>query len=241
MPCIFLIQYCFMTLGVKLGNKVGPRITTLISFIFMLLAYLLMILFPNYYIVLISFGIFGLGDGLGNLSVIKNCWKYFPNNIALVTGIIIGGLGISSAVLTPLADFVIINPKKIEPQNEIYPKEVANNLVNYLYFLLALFSVLGITSVFLTFDYKEEKECSNDIQMEENTALGEEKNEEKNKNEVSENMKNNSLGLLLEGFLSWTNLILLSFCFCGPCKNIVFYNILPFNTYSLLLHDYKYK
>ena len=103
MPCIFLVQYCFMTIGVKLGNKVGPRISTLIGIVTMYISYLIMIFFTNYYLILVAMGVFGLGDGLANLSVIKNCWKYFPNNAALVNGIIIGGLGISSAVLTPIA------------------------------------------------------------------------------------------------------------------------------------------
>ena len=43
MPCIFLVQYCFMTLGVKLGNKIGPRLVVLIGISFMLSSYGIMI------------------------------------------------------------------------------------------------------------------------------------------------------------------------------------------------------
>ena len=196
MPCIFLVQYCFMTIGVNLGNKVGPRFSTLIGISFMYISYLIMIFFSNYYLVLVAMGIFGLGDGLANLSVIKNCWKYFPGHEALINGIIIGGLGISSAILTPIADYIIINPNHVEPINDIYPKVIANHLLNFLYFLSCFFLVLGTIAVTCTFKYEEDRE---------------EEKEEKVKT-------GSNLSLLCEGFLTFKNFILGLFCFCGPCK-----------------------
>ena len=196
MPCIFLVQYCFMTIGVNLGNKVGPRFSTLIGISFMYISYLIMIFFSNYYLVLVAMGIFGLGDGLANLSVIKNCWKYFPGHEALINGIIIGGLGISSAILTPIADYIIINPNHVEPINDIYPKVIANNLLNFLYILSCFFLVLGTIAVTCTFKYEDEME-----------------------EEKEEMVKTGSnLSLLCEGFLTFKNFILGLFCFCGPCK-----------------------
>ena len=50
----------------------------------------IMIKFKKYYLVLLAMRIFGLGGGIANLSVIKNCQKYFPENIELVNRIIIG-------------------------------------------------------------------------------------------------------------------------------------------------------
>ena len=196
MPCIFLVQYCFMTIGVNLGNKVGPRFSTLIGISFMYISYLIMIFFSNYYLVLVAMGIFGLGDGLANLSVIKNCWKYFPGHEALINGIIIGGLGISSAILTPIADYIIINPNHVEPINDIYPKVIANHLLNCSYFLSCFFLVLGTIAVTCTFKYEDEME---------------EEKEEKVKT-------GSNLSLLCEGFLTFKNFILGLFCFCGPCK-----------------------
>ena len=211
MPCIFLVQYCFMTIGVSLGNKVGPRFSTLIGISFMYLSYAIMIFFSNYYLVLIAMGIFGLGDGLANISVITNCWKYFPNNKALINGIIIGGLGISSAILTPIADFFIINPEHIEPDKDtnIYPEEIANRLPNFLYFLSLFFLVLGTIAVTLTFKYTDEK------------RIVEVKEEKEEKDEVEKEYipKSESvLKLLLEAFLTLKNLMLGMFCFCGPCN-----------------------
>jgi len=213
MPCIFLVQYCFMTIGVKLGNRVGARFSTLIGILFMYGSYAIMIFSTNYYLVLIAMGIFGLGDGLANLSVITNCWKYFPNNKALINGIIIGGLGISSAVLTPIADYFIINPRHVEPdESGIYPVKIANHLLDFLYFLAGFFLVLGILAVSLTFNYKEE-------------LVDEDKYDEKEF--LEKNVSN--MKLLCEGFWSIKNLILGLFCFCGP-----FACFLITNTYRIL-------
>ena len=213
MPCIFLVQYCFMTIGVKLGDKVGPRFSTLIGICFMYISYLIMIFFINYYLVLIAMGIFGLGDGLANLSVIKNCWKYFPNHKALVNGIIIGGLGLSSAILTPIADFIIINPGKVDPDDKgIYPEKIADNLLNFLYFILILFLFLGAIAVIFTFKFEMEVGSTEGIFY------------KKAQLEVEETQtsvtskKTSDMGLLWDGFLSIQNLILGLFCFCGPCK-----------------------
>lgn len=214
MPCIFLVQYCFMTIGVKLGNKVGPRISTLIGIVTMYISYFIMIFFTNYYLILVAMGVFGLGDGLANLSVIKNCWKYFPDNAALVNGIIIGGLGISSAVLTPIADYFIINPDRKEPDDDgIYSEDIANNLLNFLYFLLLLFLVLGFFAVAFTFKFEAEQNSAAYV-----FGKAGEMEKEMNNEENDTEKKEGELRVLCNGFWSWTNLTLSLFCFCGPCK-----------------------
>ena len=195
-----------MTIGVKLGDKIGPRFATLIGISVMYISYVIMIFFTNYYLILIAMGIFGLGDGIANLSVIKNCWKYFPNNTASVNGIIIGGLGLSSAVLTPIADYLIINPNRKAPNIDgIYSEDIANNLLKFLYFLLILFLILGILAVSFTFKYEVETILEGKIEIQENEL-----------NKINKDSSN--LSILCEGFCSFTNVSLSLFCFCGPCK-----------------------
>ena len=187
-----------------------------------------MIFSTNYYLVLVAMGVFGLGDGLANLSVIKNCWKYFPQNKALVNGIIIGGLGLSSAILTPIADYFIINPKGKEPDKDgIYPKEIADRLLNFLYFLAIFFLFLGAIAVAFTFKYELEPNSTDEV-----FGKGAEL-EEDEKDQTVANKSRSNMGLLCEGFWSLKNLILTFFCFCGPCK-LYIYNYI----YSLLLFDY---
>ena len=223
MPCIFLVQYCFMTIGVKLGDSAGPRISTLIGILFMYISYIIMILSTNYYLVLIAMGVFGLGDGLANLSVIKNCWKYFPDHKALVNGIIIGGLGLSSAILTPIADYLIINPdKKVPDEKGIYPKEIADNLLKFLYFLLILFLVLGTIAVGFTFKFEIEVGSTDNIFYKAAQMEMEEKET------TDDRDKRSNMSLLCESFWSLKNLTLGMFCFCGPCKYKYIFNILLF-------------
>ena len=167
MPCIFLVQYFFMSPGVKLGDKISARGSTIVAVVLMVGSYFFLIFSKNFLVIIFGFCIFGLGDGLGNLSVIKNCWLYFPNNKALVNGIILGAYGISSAILNPLADFIFINPDKKEPEEgEYYPEDVANNLLNFLYFIMILFSVIGTLAILLTFPYEEDlNEKINDVDI----------------------------------------------------------------------------
>ena len=216
MPCIFLVQYCFMTIGVELGDKIGPRLISLIGVSIIIISYLIMIFTTNFYLVLLAMGIFGLGDGLSNLSVIKNCWKYFPDQTGLVSGIIGGGLGLSSCLLTPLADYVIINPDQKQSINGFYEKDVADNLKKYLYFLLTLFFILGTISVTFTFKYEEENisiKSAESLEYKKIDGINEKKEKIINNEQKGDRMKK-----LMKGFLSITNLQLFSFCFCGPCK-----------------------
>ncbi len=150
-----------MTLGVKLGDSTNARISTLIGVIIMIGSYGILIFFSNYYLVLLGMGIFGLGDGLGNLSAIKNAWKYFPNNKGLVNGIIIGGLGLSSSFFTPLADY-IINKNGIKTDDDgFYDKEIANRLIYFLYVMIGIFGFLGFFAIVFTFPYQEENSILN--------------------------------------------------------------------------------
>ena len=206
MPCSDLFIYFFLTLGAKMGNKIGVRLTICVALIFKFISYALLLMFANYYIVLISMCLFGVGSGLGNLTYMKNSWKYFLKSQGLVNGIILGGAGISSSILTPLADFFIINPDKI-PANEdtgIYEdEEIANRVPKYIAILCVMFLILGILSIFMTFPYNEENEERGETVEEANTV----------KKESPENEAR-----LIDLFLSSKNLKLLSFCFCGFCK-----------------------
>ena len=206
MPCSDLFIYFFLTLGAKMGNRIGVRLTICVALIFKFISYALLLMFANYYIVLISMCLFGVGSGLGNLTYMKNSWKYFLKSQGLVNGIILGGAGISSSILTPLADFFIINPDKI-PANEdtgIYEdEEIANRVPKYIAILCVMFLILGILSIFMTFPYNEENEEQGETVEEANTV----------KKESPENEAR-----LIDLFLSSKNLKLLSFCFCGFCK-----------------------
>ena len=162
--CIALAQYCFMTIGVKLGNKIGTRFITIIGVIFINVSFILMMVNTNYALIFISMIIFGLGCGLSNLSVIKNCWEYYPNRLGLINGIILDGFKFSPSILYYIGDYLIINPKRkgMKEYYAIYSKEVSDKFFNYIIFLAILVFILSIIAVCLTFNYQEEDSSKNE-------------------------------------------------------------------------------
>ena len=205
MPCSDLAIYFSLTLGARMGNKIGVRLTICVALIFKFVSYALLLMFANYFVVLVSMLMFGVGSGLGNLTYLKNSWKYFPKSQGLVNGIILGGAGLSSSILTPLADFLIINPDKINANNEtgIYEdEEVANRVPKYIVILCVMFLILGIASIFMTYPFQEESA---------------EKTEETKKDDKN---SPESQAKLWKLFISPQNLKCISFCFCGFCKKI---------------------
>ena len=205
MPCSDLFIYFTLTLGTKMGNHIGVRFTIIVALACKYISYILLLFVPNYYVVLLAMCLFGVGNGLGNLTYMKNSWKYFPKSQGLVNGIILGGAGISSSVLTPLADYVIINPDKQKADEEtgLYPKEVGDRVPKYLIILCITFLILGIFSLIFTFPYKGEESIETKEIEEENPIKP---------------LPGESEATLKETFFSIKNLMLICFCFCGFCK-----------------------
>ena len=193
-----------------MGNIIGVRLTIAVALTFKYISYALLLLFPNYYVVLFAMCLFGVGSGLGNLTYLKNSWKYFPKNQGLVNGIILGGAGISSSILTPLADYLIINPDKEKANSHtgLYSKIVGNRVPTYLVILCITFLVLGIFAIFITIPFEEEKRDT------ENIVVGETPEEQT----VIRARPGELQASLKDTFFSLKNCQLLSFCFCGFCK-----------------------
>ena len=94
----------------------------------------------------------------------------------------------------------------------IYSKEIADHLLNFLYFLSILFLVLGFFAVVFTFKFELEPNSSDEIFGKASKLESQEKESNITEKEGS------NMSLLCEGFWSLTNLALSLFCFCGPCK-----------------------
>ena len=235
MPCLDGVIYFFLTIGVKLGDKIGVRNTVILTFVLHYLSYFILIFAKNFYLFLFSMIMFGIGHAISNLAVIKNCWKYFPNNTGLVYGIIVSGAGICSSIFTPLADFFVINPEK-EAVDELgfYPKYIAMRLLKYLIIVTGILSIFGALSIFFTFDKKGIEEKAKEIKIIEeknveddkiNKLIGSENDNERESNpdfnaiesKRPSVQKNNKR--LWEAFLSIKNLMFLCFCFGSFCKS----------------------
>ena len=240
MPSLDCVIYFFLTIGVKLGDKIGIRNTVILTFGLHYLSYFILIFAKNFYLFLVSMVMFGIGHAISNLAVIKNCWKYFPNNTGLVYGIIVSGAGICSSIFTPLADFLVINPEKETVDNlGFYPEYIAMRLLKYLIIVTMILAIFGALSIFFTFDKKIEKEVkigeiieaeadkNEDEQKTKKESLIESENEEIKKNDERVLMTEVSKKQLWEAFLSLKNIMFIGFCFCSFCKynNYINYNI----------------
>lgn len=203
MPSIIFVKYFFMTLGIKIGDRIGARFTTALSIFIMIGSYIILLTQKNYYVIIGAMALFGMGDGLGNLSVINNGFKYFPDKKGVVNGVILAGMGFSSGILTPIADR-LINPDFAETEkNGFYPPEVANRLILYIKLLIIIFACLGLIAIVCTFPFIEDNQ----------SLMNNEENVVNNKNQKKEKDQP-----ITEAFLSMKNLQLSIFCFSGPCK-----------------------
>ena len=210
MPSIILLGYIFFTIGVKIQDKFGVRFTNFLSGLFILLTFLILKYSSKFKINIIGFIFAGISNGLGYLSVIKNCWKYYPNNKGWVTGIILIGHGLCSFILNPIADFILINPNQEKTEkNGFYNKKIANNIIKYYNFVLIYFFILTIISVSLSFTYE------NDINDNNNNLIS----------DIIIEEKKNDNKYLIKALKSKQNFYLSLFCFGGP-----FFTILLTNT-----------
>jgi MFS family permease len=224
MPSTDLLLNFFNTFGLKIGDKIGSRNSVLLSLFFEFVTLAILLYIPNYYMVLIAMGIFGIGIATNSLITIKNCWKYYPNVKGLVYGFNVGAAGISTSFFTPIADFWIINKDKEKTGPDgLYPKYIADRLPTYLYVLVGIFFVFGLISYLLTFNYEDDENSSQIEQL-----IGEEKKEEEKDSKKNEEKKDEikikrrkiPFKELFSLFCSKKNLQILVFIFGGPCKQI---------------------
>ena len=235
MPSTDLLLNFFNTFGLKIGDKIGSRNSVLLSLFFEFVTLAILLYIPNYYMVLIAMGIFGIGIATNSLITIKNCWKYYPNVKGLVYGFNVGAAGISTSFFTPIADFWIINKDKEKTGPDgLYPKYIADRLPTYLYVLVGIFFVFGLISYLLTFNYEDdenssqieqliEEEKKEDIEKDKEKKEEEKdikKNEEK-KDEIKIKRRKIPFKELFSLFCSKKNLQILVFIFGGPCKQII--------------------
>ena len=152
-----------------LDNILGTRILTIISVLSLLGSQLIMYNFIEYYLLIISFILFGFSGSLAFYIQVKNCWKYFPNKKGLISGIICSSFGLSSFIFTSIAD-LIINREGKEPKNGYYSEEIYDKFLEYLKFYIICIIIMGSIASLLCFSFKEE-----DITIEK--LIGEEKEE----------------------------------------------------------------
>lgn len=224
MPCIDLLICLCQTPGAKFGKKIGTTSIISLMIIFHFTSFIILIFASRFYLVILSLCLLGIGSGFSQLTYTRNAWKYFPNNQGLAYGIIISSSGIFSTFFTILADFFVINPKREETINGIYPQYVADNVEKYIYIIIIIFFFIDIFGLLLTFGYDKIPET----EEEKIKKINEKKtkyikktndiNESTNSNLQITNIINKDELQLKKVFFSKINLKFFIFCFCGFCK-----------------------
>jgi hypothetical protein len=126
--------------------------------------------------------LFGIGTGFVYLTVIRNCWKYFPDKKGAISGLILAGYGLSAMIFTSIADEIVNPGGHILPDKEgFYPQQIAENVHYFIYLEFVIFTIAGIVAVFLIFSYDKELKASN----EENSQFDLDKNDNIDENFIN--------------------------------------------------------
>ena len=145
-----------------LDQMLGTRILYIIGSISLLISQLLIYNFIDYYIIIISYILFGLCGSFTYFQSLKNCWKYFPDKKGLISGIIFSSFGLSAFIFTSLGDY-LINPKDEQKNKDgYYSEEISEKFLTYIKVFIICIIAMGTISCILCFPFKEESKKEND-------------------------------------------------------------------------------
>ena len=153
-PVGIFVHNIFPSFTGVLDKKVGIRVLTIFATLFSYISQLIIYFCVDYYLLLISYFLYGLSSSLTYFQTLRNCWKYFPGKKDLISGIIFSSYGLSSFVFTSLADY-IINPDNISKEGKYYSKEISFRFLKYIKICIFCIIILGSISSILSFPFKE--------------------------------------------------------------------------------------
>ena len=156
MPVTLVAQCLAMPFGAKLAAKYGARATMIFGSIIVSAG----VFFASYMKTLSSFlmfyaVLFGLGIGVSYTSPMMAGWKWLPNKKGLVSGAILMGFG-AGGFLFNIIGTNLVNPRKHNPVEGVFPREVYNNFPRMLRTLATLYLVGGLAGSMLVTEPKKD-------------------------------------------------------------------------------------
>ena len=112
-------------------KKVGIRVLTFFATASLYFSQLIIYFSIEYYLLLISYALYGLAASATYFQTLRNCWKYFPHKKDLISGIVFSSFGLSSFIFTSIAGH-IINPDNISKEGKYYSKEISFRFLKYI-------------------------------------------------------------------------------------------------------------
>ena len=98
--------------------------------------------------------LFGLGIGVSYTSPMMAGWKWLPNKKGLVSGAILMGFGAGGSFQHNCTN--LVNPRKHNPVEGVFPREVYNNFPRMLRTLATLYLVGGLAGSMLVTEPKKD-------------------------------------------------------------------------------------
>ena len=253
-PLIILFLCIFAPLSGIMEQHYGIRISIIISAILVEIAFILLYFQQNlWYFYSLSL-LLGIGTGLSNQLLIKNCCLYYPKKKGLINALLASIGTISGSGYSILGEKVI-NPKrevikKIPNQLDepYYSKEIAENSKIYFLFASILIPSSTIISIFLLYKYDENNAKVTEMEDEKiekkineiNGPLNDETSEEEqnNSNKSNPNISNSfskkekkkKIKIRLITWRFWRNILL-----AGAMPFILWFESATSRAYSLLL------
>ncbi len=253
-PLIFLFLAIFAPLSGILEHTYGPRISIIISAIFVETAFILLYFQQNlWYFYPLSL-LLGIGNGLSTQILIKNCCSYYPKKKGLINALISSAGTLSGSAYCFLGEKVINQKREIikkipnQKYEEYYSKEIAENSKLFFLFGAILIPTSTIISIFLF--YKFDKSTVKSTEMEDekigkkvddiNGPLNDENetNEEEQNNKQIQNISNSlskqgkkkKIRMPLKSWRFWRNVLL-----AGAMPFILWFESSTSRPYSLML------
>ena len=189
-PIGICVHNIFPTFTGLIDKLVGIRILIFLATISLCSSGLILYFSIQYYLILFSHFLYGLGASLTYYTSLRNCWKYFPNRKDLLSGILFSSFALSSFIFTSLAD-LIINPDNTPKEGKYYSREIAYRFLKYIKVFMICVGVIGTISTALCFPYPEEIKTNNNNNNENN-----ENNNNNNNNNLNLNDSNSSTSFI---------------------------------------------
>ena len=171
-----------------LDDKFGTRILNITASICLLGSQLLIYFFKIYVLLIIAYMLYGLSASLTYFQSLKNCWKYFPNQKGLISGIVLSCFGLSPFIFTSIADGIIKSDDKGRKKDE----EIVKGFKLYLMIVLISIAGAGILSSILCFPFRKVDEDIPSLPLIPEGSKDIDSKDEDNKDENPKNENQNS-------------------------------------------------
>eukprot|EP01017_Pseudomicrothorax_dubius_P036656 TRINITY_DN5271_c0_g1_i3.p1 TRINITY_DN5271_c0_g1~~TRINITY_DN5271_c0_g1_i3.p1 ORF type:complete len:453 (-),score=100.82 TRINITY_DN5271_c0_g1_i3:498-1856(-) len=123
-PVALVFLYCCVVMSIRVGQKLGVGLVSLIGAIVLPLAVFLSSFNNNFFMFAGLYGVLAnLAIGINFMIPYKVGWDHFPESKGRITGIISGGFGLSPLIFNLLTSFVV-NPNNLPPDFPVREGEV---------------------------------------------------------------------------------------------------------------------